>query len=291
MENEDIRNFLGLTDIQGGVLVGKIPPMSSSKDLVKVGDVLLEIDGIPIAYDGTVEFPSDWTVGQELGSLEDLKITTYSSPTRINSANETSQNFSDSEWVDESSSKKFKIATDIFERIDLGFLISQKFVGEKCRFKLLRSDNPFADETEKLIKTDPTRGQRERTIPQSLNKNTNPYEVNVEVVLTEKNLLVQREGSRIKGTKAVRKGKKSIDLNANHLKLPSYFIIYGFCFTVLTDLYLISEYGESFDTDAPIELLYAWSATEKKFSNEQIIILSVVLAHDFNSGYEVLIYF
>ncbi|MDX2082321.1 MAG: trypsin-like peptidase domain-containing protein [Terrimicrobiaceae bacterium] len=53
--NPAARRALGVPDADHGVLVGAVYPGGSSEGLVQTGDVLLEIDGLPIASDGTIE--------------------------------------------------------------------------------------------------------------------------------------------------------------------------------------------------------------------------------------------
>ncbi len=53
--NPAARKALGVTEDDRGVLVGTVYGGGSSEGIVKPGDVLLEIDGLPIASDGTIE--------------------------------------------------------------------------------------------------------------------------------------------------------------------------------------------------------------------------------------------
>jgi S1-C subfamily serine protease len=56
MENDSLRIKYGLTDDQSGVLVVSVTPGSPASGEIFPGDVLLEVDGHPVADDGTVEF-------------------------------------------------------------------------------------------------------------------------------------------------------------------------------------------------------------------------------------------
>jgi len=56
MENESLRKKYGLRDDQCGVLVVSVTPGSPASGQIFPGDVLIEIDGHPVADDGTVEF-------------------------------------------------------------------------------------------------------------------------------------------------------------------------------------------------------------------------------------------
>lgn len=44
---------------QSGSLVYKIDPLAPAHDVLKENDVVMEIDGVPIADDGTVEFRNE----------------------------------------------------------------------------------------------------------------------------------------------------------------------------------------------------------------------------------------
>jgi len=55
MESPSIREKYGMENGQSGVLVTNVGWNSPSRDLLKPGDVILELDGHPIANDGTVE--------------------------------------------------------------------------------------------------------------------------------------------------------------------------------------------------------------------------------------------
>jgi S1-C subfamily serine protease len=56
LENPALRASLGLKDPRGGVLLTKIVPGSGADGVLKEGDVLLSLDGIPVAENGTVPF-------------------------------------------------------------------------------------------------------------------------------------------------------------------------------------------------------------------------------------------
>jgi S1-C subfamily serine protease len=56
LENPALRASLGLKNPRGGVLLTKIVPGSAADGLLKEGDVLLGLDGVPVAEDGTIPF-------------------------------------------------------------------------------------------------------------------------------------------------------------------------------------------------------------------------------------------
>jgi len=54
MQNTAMRNMLGLPEDRGGVAVTYLDPFGAGRDILKIGDVLLAIDGFRIGNDGTV---------------------------------------------------------------------------------------------------------------------------------------------------------------------------------------------------------------------------------------------
>ena len=56
MENPGLRAHFQMRDTQTGVLITYIAPRSTARDIVQTGDVLLTIEGVPIANDGTIPF-------------------------------------------------------------------------------------------------------------------------------------------------------------------------------------------------------------------------------------------
>ncbi|OGV54663.1 MAG: hypothetical protein A2017_19280 [Lentisphaerae bacterium GWF2_44_16] len=84
MENPDMRKWALMPPEQTGVMITYLSPLEEARNIFRVNDVLLSIDGINIANDGTVPFRET-------------------------------------------------------EVIFFGNLIWEKYVGDKCRFKLLRN--------------------------------------------------------------------------------------------------------------------------------------------------------
>ena len=56
LENPDMKRKYGLKDEQTGILINTVLPSSPAQGLLQKGDILLAIDGHPIADNGTVEF-------------------------------------------------------------------------------------------------------------------------------------------------------------------------------------------------------------------------------------------
>jgi len=59
MENPDMKRKYGLSEEMTGISVRTLFPGSASDGILQQGDVLLEVDGYPIADDGTIEFRPD----------------------------------------------------------------------------------------------------------------------------------------------------------------------------------------------------------------------------------------
>jgi S1-C subfamily serine protease len=56
LENSSYRRYLGMRADQSGVLVTFVIPNSGADDFLKPGDVILSIDSVPIANDGSIKF-------------------------------------------------------------------------------------------------------------------------------------------------------------------------------------------------------------------------------------------
>lgn len=67
---------------------------------------------------------------------------------------------------------------------------------------------------------------------------------------------------------------------------PSYFILGGLVFTVVTVPYLESEYGSDFESDAPVKLLDALFHRQKSFGDQEVVVIGQVLATEATLGYE-----
>jgi S1-C subfamily serine protease len=81
LENRAHRAFLGMNEDQTGVLVTRVAYGSSSWGIIMSGDVILEVDGVTIANDGTIPFgPRDridmtyLLIKRHLGDTMRLKI-------------------------------------------------------------------------------------------------------------------------------------------------------------------------------------------------------------------------
>ena len=62
-ENQALRQSYRLMEEEGGVLLSRVVPFSAADGNLKEDDILLEIDGVPIASDGTVSFRNNERVG------------------------------------------------------------------------------------------------------------------------------------------------------------------------------------------------------------------------------------
>mmetsp|Transcript_42586 Transcript_42586/g.101114 ORF Transcript_42586/g.101114 Transcript_42586/m.101114 type:complete len:599 (+) Transcript_42586:214-2010(+) len=59
MENKHMKEFYGMDPNRSGSLIYKIDPLAPAAQVLREGDVLLEVDGVKIADDATVEFRDD----------------------------------------------------------------------------------------------------------------------------------------------------------------------------------------------------------------------------------------
>ena len=81
---------------------------------------------------------------------------------------------------------------------------------------------------------------------------------------------------------------KANQLVPSHLsnRDPSYFIVAGLVFTVCNEPYLESEYGDDFDSEAPVKLLDKIYHVFPQTPGQEVVLLSQVLASDACLGYE-----
>jgi S1-C subfamily serine protease len=173
MENPDLRKWALMGDEQTGVLVTHIPEPESKKGVFKTNDVIMEMDGVKIANDGSVPFRSG-------------------------------------------------------ELIFFGHLIWSKYIGDKCKFKILREGKPLE----------------------------------FEYILSSVGKLVPH---------------RTYDI------LPSYYIFGGLLFAPLTENYL-DTWGNW--SKAPPEFVTLATRGEITETQDQVLVLSGVLADDVNMGYQ-----
>uniref|UniRef100_A0A061QUQ1 Protease do-like 9 isoform 1 n=2 Tax=Tetraselmis sp. GSL018 TaxID=582737 RepID=A0A061QUQ1_9CHLO len=69
-------------------------------------------------------------------------------------------------------------------------------------------------------------------------------------------------------------------------KQPQYLVISGLIFTVCCEPYLASEYGLDYASEAPVKLLDRLIYGQAESEDEQVVVLSQVLACDATLGYE-----
>jgi hypothetical protein len=59
MENPQLKKFLKMEESMTGLIINRVDPLGGGHEIVEKDDVLLEIDGVPIADDCTVQFRDD----------------------------------------------------------------------------------------------------------------------------------------------------------------------------------------------------------------------------------------
>ena len=57
MENLALRRSFGLAKRESGVMLSRVPPESNVHGILYARDILLELDGVPIGNDGTIQLP------------------------------------------------------------------------------------------------------------------------------------------------------------------------------------------------------------------------------------------
>jgi hypothetical protein len=179
MESENIRQSLGMSPDQTGILVNKVYPLSSAKDVLQKDDVILSIEGSAIGNDGTIAF------------------------------------------------------RDGGERISFRYAMLNKYDGESVRLNIFRA------------------GEEKET-----------------------NVTVMKPGML-----------SVIPANQYDI-MPSYFIFAGLVFQVLTQPYLSSEWGKEWQQKAPVKFVEKALYGAKDKEDEEIVILSQILAADINVTYQ-----
>ncbi|KAF4668813.1 hypothetical protein FOL47_002861 [Perkinsus chesapeaki] len=174
LESAYIRKDLGMPNSVTGVRVRRIDSTAPAAEILKVGDVVTNIDSSQIANDGTVPFRQG-------------------------------------------------------ERIPFIYLLQRHFVGDTVKIGLFR-DHSIQHFDLKLSKSEPL--------------------VPVE----------PRYG-------------------------PKYFIVAGLVFLPLTEPFLLCEYGDNFESEAPIRLCGLWSHGQRKSVDDEVVILHQVLASELTVGY------
>lgn len=67
---------------------------------------------------------------------------------------------------------------------------------------------------------------------------------------------------------------------------PSFLVVGGVVFTVVTEPYLQSEYGPDYHREAPVKLLERLLHGHRRWPDEEVVVVSQVLACDATLGYE-----
>eukprot|EP00882_Tetradesmus_deserticola_P018709 GHRQ01020094.1.p1 GENE.GHRQ01020094.1~~GHRQ01020094.1.p1 ORF type:complete len:426 (+),score=236.79 GHRQ01020094.1:1316-2593(+) len=98
-------------------------------------------------------------------------------------------------------------------------------------------------------------------------------------------LKVWRNGQHVELSVQLSTPHQLVPVHSHDLK-PHYYIYGGLVFTPLTCWYLRSVYGTDWSCKAPIKLVEKAFAASKRDTQEEVVVLSKVLAHDINSGYQ-----
>ncbi|EFJ30037.1 hypothetical protein SELMODRAFT_90340 [Selaginella moellendorffii] len=96
---------------------------------------------------------------------------------------------------------------------------------------------------------------------------------------------VLRSGQIIENAVEVTIPKRLVPAH-NKGRPPSYYIVAGIVFAAVSVPYLRSEYGKDYDYDAPVKLLDKLMHNFAQTEDEQLVVISQVLAADANIGYE-----
>ena len=181
LENSGMRRALGLSKGQSGVIIKSVDPTTSNAEVLRRGDVLLSLMGVPIGNDGCVPFVCG-------------------------------------------SSKH--------DRVPFPYVAIKKFVGECLDAEIIR-DGVKKSCTFQLLPQEPL-------------------------------VSVEKEAPW----------------------LLDYFIVGGLVFVVLSQQYLRATFGDKWRKERCNGLAEIMDSREKEFQDEQVVVLSYVLAHTVNLGFQ-----
>jgi len=74
-------------------------------------------------------------------------------------------------------------------------------------------------------------------------------------------------------------------MQSRYNKRPSYFVHAGMVFTVLSEPMLQADYSRHWSMKAPVRFVHMALNAHRKCSDEQVVILTMLLAHPINVGY------
>lgn len=96
---------------------------------------------------------------------------------------------------------------------------------------------------------------------------------------------VWRDGQEVQLTIQLMRPRLLVPLHLANAD-PSFFVVAGIIFTVCSEPYLLSEYGAEYMSEAPVKLLERLMHGERLKPDDQVVVLSQVLACDATLGYE-----
>ncbi|CAI5474567.1 unnamed protein product [Closterium sp. Yama58-4] len=98
-------------------------------------------------------------------------------------------------------------------------------------------------------------------------------------------LEILRDGQLMKVQVELKPPKRLIPVHTGG-KPPTYLIVAGLVFTPAVQPFLQSEYGSEFEFESPVSLLQKLLHGHAEHEDEEVVVLSQVLAHEANIGYE-----
>jgi S1-C subfamily serine protease len=98
-------------------------------------------------------------------------------------------------------------------------------------------------------------------------------------------LLVWRDGKEVAVKVKLKARPTLVPIHLSGLP-PSFFITAGLVFVSCSEPYLQDEYGDDYQYDAPVVLLERMLYGHLRNEGEEVVVLSQVLNHDVNEGYE-----
>ena len=175
LENPSMREYYNVGKGGCGVVIKRLEPTADSSKVLKIGDVLMKVEGKKVGFDGTIQLRKG-------------------------------------------------------ERIPFQYLMTTKFVGESTELDIIRD------------------GKEQKV-----------------------SMILDRDLSIIR---------------AHPRTPPEYYVIGGLVFVPLTEKFLSNGFGDNWADGAPTELVWSWLRQQKETPDQQIIVLTQVLANALTGGYQ-----
>ena len=265
LESHSLRRALGLPEaVSRGVLVARVDPTAPAAAVLRRGDVILAFDGVEVSSDGTVPFRRG-------------------------------------------------------ERIAFSYLVSQKFVGDSVDLLVLRAppgalaeeggdgdESDGDDDDDEAVGNGNGRGGGGRkggaaassaaaaaseaaaagaaAVGAANRRGPSRPSAPAAAAAAPRLPLLPRQAETVRVR--LERPERLVPYHLEGGRPPSYYVFGGLVFTPLTAGFLRSEFGREYESEAPVSLVSQLTHGVSREKGEQVVLLSQVLAHSCNVGFE-----